>query len=727
MEALLQDFRVEDPEKLKESLKAMTWLAMAHKGSKELFKAIDALCIDHDDLEVSGRSLQLLQQLLPVFSIKDCSGRISHLLPQIITKLGSPHSIISRTAFNCLHLASKVIPSEILFSFTKGLSHENHRVKGQCLRGISLLAENGNSELVLLILPLFNDPLLSTTAVQTARKLVLVAEIRSKLTENVIFQVEEGVSDNKSSGVAKKSEVPRIFDKELALQIASSSDWKEKLMAMEEIRDNLPIMSKSFDKHLPSIISFLKQLLEGTSFRIINGALLLLQEILKIPGVTKKANFSILIPICIDKLGDDKITFRNNSFRVFRLLVGELHPENVFPYFLKGLESENWHVREGCLMLIMATALEQNKQYYYNFISIVQNVSKLLNDSKAKIKHVAIETLVVIANSEGINSVLDRIETDEGNLEKLKSRFRKKTISVLKDDGIDLPKLIPNSAPVGRDISHNTSFTQHSQSPSILSKALKEKLLPLAQCSTLPQKRALSSLSHTTCHKSSAEPSFSKKSPIKAIESSYLKKDEITPLENPEIELQHYLRINPNDWSLQFEMLNNMRKLIKFHSEVFLIAPFHTLVLQVIRCADSLRSSLSKNALIVIGEMCEYLNRLVEPELEIILNCLLRKSADTNIFISGEAEKSLFIVCRCLNEGKIVNVLFQCLSNSRSSQIKAKSALCFQKIFEKNKGEIRRNKDLLRIMQVLAGFTREASAEVRSNAKSALNILAGIL
>ena len=464
MEALLQEFRVEDPEKLKESLKAMTWLAMAHKGSKELVKAIDALCIDHDDLEVSGRSLQLLQQLLPVFFRKDYSSRISHLLPQIITKLGSPHSIISRTAFNCLHLASKVIPSEVLFSFTKGLSHENHRVKGQCLRGISLLAENGSSELVLVVLGLFNDPLVGTTAVQTARKLIGVSEIRSKLSESVVLQVEDGISDSKSLGVVKKSEVPRIFDKELALQIASSSDWKEKLMAMEEIRDNLPVMSKSFDKHLPSIISFLKQLLEGTSYRIINGALLLLQEILKIPGVTKKANFTILIPTCVDKLGDDKITFRNNSFRVFRLLIGELLPETIFPYLLKGLENENWHVREGCLMLIMATALEPTKQPHYNYISIVQSISKLLDDSKAKIKHVSIETLVVIANREGINSVLDRIETDEANLEKLKTRFRKKTTPVVKDDGIDLPKPIPNSAPVGRDSSHNTSFSEHSQS-----------------------------------------------------------------------------------------------------------------------------------------------------------------------------------------------------------------------------------------------------------------------
>ena len=66
MEALLQDFRQEDTDKLKESLKAMTWLAMAHKGSEELYLAIEAICVDHDDLEVSGRSLQLLQQLLPV-------------------------------------------------------------------------------------------------------------------------------------------------------------------------------------------------------------------------------------------------------------------------------------------------------------------------------------------------------------------------------------------------------------------------------------------------------------------------------------------------------------------------------------------------------------------------------------------------------------------------------------------------------------------------------------
>jgi hypothetical protein len=503
-------------------------------------------------------------------------------------------------------------------------------------------------------------------------------------------------------------------------------------MAMEEIRDNLPTMTRSFDKHLPSILSFLKQLLEGTSFRIINGALLLLQEILKIGGITKKADFSLLIPTCIEKLGDEKITFRNNSFKVFRMLLGELYPETLFPYFLKGLDSENWHIREGCLMLIMATILEQNKQYFYNYISIVNVISKLLADPKAKIKHVAVETLVVIANTEGASQVLDRIDADEITLEKLRSRFKKKVVPVLREDGIELPKIIPSSAPVGRELGNNTSFSETVESPSVFNKALKEKLEPLAQSSTLPAKRAVSISRTFSANKpveNKTEDSFmlTRKTPIKAVDINYLKKEELGPVENPELELQHYLRINPNDWAMQFEMLNGMRKLLKFHTEVFLLAPFHSLVLQVIRCADSLRSSLSKNALIVLGEMCEFLSRLVEPELEIILNCLLRKSADTNIFISGEAEKSLYIVCRCVNEAKVVSLLFQCVNNSRSSQIKAKAATCFQKIFENKKKDIRKSKDLLKIMQVLSGFTREASAEVRSNAKSALNFLSNIL
>ena len=400
------------------------------------------------------------------------------------------------------------------------------------------MTEHGDSALVVRIVNLLNDPVLNSTALQTARKLVGIQRIREGLDEDLLKLLEDGNGEGvKASMAKKKGDVPRVFDKDLAQQIVTSSDWKEKLMAMEEIRDNLMNVGKSLDKHLPGILLFLKQLLEGTSFRIINGALLLLQEILKIAGITKKADFSVIIPTCIEKLGDEKITFRNNSFKVFRLLLSELYPEALFPYFLEGLTSENWHIREGCLMLIMATILEQNKQFCYNYVSIISKVSKLLSDPKAKIKHVALETLVVIANTEGVSQVLDHIDTDEVTLEKLKIRFRKKVVSILREDGIELPKIVPSSAPICRDPESNYSFNESLEQPRVFAKALREKLEPLAQSSTLPVKRPSSATRNFSVPRkveSKTEESFmSRKNPFKGSRDKLLEKKRTAPSGKP--------------------------------------------------------------------------------------------------------------------------------------------------------------------------------------------------
>lgn len=61
----------------------------------------------------------------------------------------------------------------------------------------------------------------------------------------------------------------------------------------------------------------------------------------------------------------------------------------------------------------------------------------------------------------------------------------------------------------------------------------------------------------------------------------------------------------------------------------------------MINIADSLRSSLAKNALITIGDMFTNLKRCMEPSMDRIIKILLKKGADTNAFISDEAEKCL--------------------------------------------------------------------------------------
>lgn len=40
-----------------------------------------------------------------------------------------------------------------------------------------------------------------------------------------------------------------------------------------------------------------------------------------------------------------------------------------------------------------------------------------------------------------------------------------------------------------------------------------------------------------------------------------------------------------------------------------------------------------------------YLKRCMEPDIDNILKILLKKSSDTNIFISEEAEKALISMC----------------------------------------------------------------------------------
>lgn len=65
----------------------------------------------------------------------------------------------------------------------------------------------------------------------------------------------------------------------------------------------------------------------------------------------------------------------------------------------------------------------------------------------------------------------------------------------------------------------------------------------------------------------------------------------------------------------------------------------------IIKIADSLRSSLSKIALITLNDMFTFLKRCMEPYLENIMKILLKKGADTNSFISEEADKALVSMC----------------------------------------------------------------------------------
>lgn len=70
-----------------------------------------------------------------------------------------------------------------------------------------------------------------------------------------------------------------------------------------------------------------------------------------------------------------------------------------------------------------------------------------------------------------------------------------------------------------------------------------------------------------------------------------------------------------NDWSKQFDSLDGLRRLIKNHEDFY--SQIHqnlaTIMPEVLKLVESLRSSLAKNAMITLAEMCEALKKSMDP------------------------------------------------------------------------------------------------------------------
>jgi hypothetical protein len=196
-------------------------------------------------------------------------------------------------------------------------------------------------------------------------------------------------------------------------------------------------------------------------------------------------------------------------------------------------------------------------------------------------------------------------------------------------------------------------------------------------------------------------------------ETCYLVENELEPVKNPHDLLQRILSREDN-WEVQFESVNLLRRLTKHHPEVFFSkVTLHNVVLDVVKWADSLRSSLAKNSLILIEEMCRRLRRSMDSEVSDLMKILIKKAVDTNAFISEQAQKTLEIMLKSLSEHRVVPfLLFHC-TNTKNPAVKARLALCFACVFNRMKENVSKIRDVEKCLQILAEYLADASADVR--------------
>lgn len=176
---------------------------------------------------------------------------------------------------------------------------------------------------------------------------------------------------------------------------------------------------------------------------------------------------------------------------------------------------------------------------------------------------------------------------------------------------------------------------------------------------------------------------------------------ELEPLVNCELEWKMFLSdIKSDNWSRQFEACNVLRRVCKFHLKDILYGSksgptqtvskqtqetFHEINQSVVKMVESLRSTVSKQAMITLYEMLETLpKQLIEPNLESIFQVLIKRSIDTNLFVSEEADKTLVAMCRAVSEGKIIASLLS-QKSSKSSVLRAQICRCLCVLFIKLK------------------------------------------
>ncbi|KAL4509150.1 hypothetical protein ABPG72_018081 [Tetrahymena utriculariae] len=214
------------------------------------------------------------------------------------------------------------------------------------------------------------------------------------------------------------------------------------------------------------------------------------------------------------------------------------------------------------------------------------------------------------------------------------------------------------------------------------------------------------------------------KSSLNAGESNnYTCEEDLEPLRNPENAVNSVLNeLKNGDWERQFNALDTIRRLIKYHHELLARSVnFSNILKEINSLIDNLRSSLAKNAMMTISEMAYKLKKHVEIQIDGTFAKLMKKGMDANVFILEEVKKALISLCTNCSPQKILSNCFQ--MNMKSSQSKQYVIQCFDTLILVHQEKLQQLKDFDKIVENIGNFVVDGSLEVRNCAKVALQNL----
>jgi hypothetical protein len=212
-------------------------------------------------------------------------------------------------------------------------------------------------------------------------------------------------------------------------------------------------------------------------------------------------------------------------------------------------------------------------------------------------------------------------------------------------------------------------------------------------------------------------------------EGKYLNTKDLPVLEDPEKQFkQVYKEMVSTDWQKQIESCNILRSIAVHHREILVKDWIVTRVFiqGLTKQLESLRSAVSKNALLGFKDILESLKNKMDNELDYLLPAVMKKATGTNVFLSKAAESVLVAISKNWSEIKIISA-FNSLTTSKVPSTKVKMQIWIDILIKRLGNKLIAFKHNTIIMSYLTSYLTDASEKVRDKAKILLESLKQVM
>ena len=203
------------------------------------------------------------------------------------------------------------------------------------------------------------------------------------------------------------------------------------------------------------------------------------------------------------------------------------------------------------------------------------------------------------------------------------------------------------------------------------------------------------------------------------VDSEYISTKQLTPVNNVADAIRTCIKdIKSSEWDIRFDAITLLRRLAVCHGATTISSHMKQLCADIRGEIDSLRSSLSKNALLCVCDLFEYCGRSASDELDILLPSLIKRASESS-FLADQAHLALAFMIQYCHESKVLYLLLNMISSGKA-MTRNVCAIYLDKYVELYDIKIMKCKEFDRFIKSIGTLINEASTVARSNARNVL-------